>query len=114
MENNYTEAPASITLTLKTPKGFEALYTVRDTDAASLLNRMANLEVHIVNSGYTPYTRYPAKNDTTVAKKEFPAGPACDSCKSPTNIVEGFSKKNNKPYKMIKCSNPVCKWVVWL
>lgn len=58
MTNNeikdLNEAPASVTLSVVTPKGFPGLFTVRDTSGLELLIKLDSIENKLIEKGYKP------------------------------------------------------------
>lgn len=51
--NGLPEAPASATVKIKSPNGFEYLFTMRDEKASNLLYKMQAMEKHLIEKGYT-------------------------------------------------------------
>ena len=109
------EAPASVTLSVVTPKGYNALFTLRETTGSELLEKIGFLEVKLEELGYKPQMRQ------TFGKKEleYVEGKSCPLCKG--KLVKKRTKAG-KPYH--KCENgkwnPTtqtaegCKFVDWL
>lgn len=50
--NDFSEAPASVTYTAKSPKGFELLFTVRADSGIELLGKLHVIEEQLVSLGY--------------------------------------------------------------
>lgn len=48
------EAPASASMKVKSPLGYEYIFTMRDESAKTLLFKMNAMEVHMNASGFTP------------------------------------------------------------
>lgn len=57
MENNLNEAPASATLSVITPKGFNTLFTIRDMSVNELIKKITIVEDKLDELGYKPQIR---------------------------------------------------------
>ena len=82
------EAAASATLSVITPKGYNTLFTVRDTEVSELVKKIAFLEVKFEELGYKPQ---PAK--TFGAKEQKPVEYTdylCPVCGS--KVIKGVTK----------------------
>ena len=53
-QNNLNEAPASATLSVITPKGFNTLFTIRDMSVNELIKKITIVEEKISELGYKP------------------------------------------------------------
>lgn len=56
-QNNLNEAPASATLSVITPKGFNTLFTIRDMSVNELIKKITIVEEKISELGYKPQVR---------------------------------------------------------
>lgn len=56
-ENQLPEAPASITLNVKTPKGFPGLLTLRDSKMKDLILNIETIEKLLDSRGWTPHEK---------------------------------------------------------
>jgi hypothetical protein len=93
------EAPASVTLSVVTPKGYNALFTLREVTGLDLLKKIEGLEVKLEELGYKPQVRsagFPKKEQVFVDGK----CPKCDG-----RLIEKVSKAGKKFHK---CENG--KW----
>lgn len=65
MDNKLNEAPASATVKIKSPKGFEYLFTLREMNGTTLLSKMETLELTLLEKGYSAlsqsFSKYPEK-----------------------------------------------------
>lgn len=65
MENNLNEAPASATVKIKSKNGFEYLFTLREMNGTTLLDKMEKLEITLSSKGYVPsvqtFSKFPPK-----------------------------------------------------
>lgn len=103
--STHSEAPASVTLSVKSPKGFDVLFTLRNDDFDAMIISMLKAEAVLFRLGYTAKGSFgsnatPEKPAETIA---WDMAILCDQCKSPTRVISGISKKTNKPYKMRVC-----------
>lgn len=98
-KNNMPEAPASVTYSITTPGGFNALFTVRDTSGTELINKMKIIESSLIVQGYKPQERKAwgggAKVEKPIVYVENEACPVCGS-----KLIEAETSKG----KIIKCS----------
>lgn len=103
-QNNSTEAPASATVTCKTPGGFEVLLTSRDFDNKELtrkqLAHLLNLDKALIASGFSPVVRGFGKQQKPI---EYVPDRLCPTCQN--KLVYGTKKDGEK---FIKCS--MNKW----
>lgn len=104
--STHTEAPASVTLSVKSPKGFDILFTLRNTNFVDMLADLQNAEAKLFDLGYVAkggFAQTSAPAQTPKPEIVWDYAILCDACKSPTTIISGVSKKTGKPYKMRKC-----------
>lgn len=82
-KQQFPEAPASVTLTVMTPKGYPALFSVRDMDWKSLVQEIESLEKDLEERGYTPQVKTygapvkPASQAPTAPQNTISNGPRC-------------------------------------
>lgn len=120
MDNkNIPEAVASVTYSITSPNGFNALFTVRSTSGTELLNQMKLIESQLTTNGYKPQER---KAWGGAKREEKPIvyveGRACPMCGE--RLVETTTSTGKK---LIKCSTQKfdfttkqvsgCKYVEW-
>lgn len=100
-ENIIGEAPASATLSVVTPKGYNTLFTLREMSGTTLLTKITSLENKLEKLGYKPQVK-----QTFGQKKEieYVEGKACPKCKG--RMVKKVSSKTNKEFH--QCENK--KW----
>jgi hypothetical protein len=91
------EAPASATLSVITPAGYNTLFTVRDTEVSELVKKIAKLEEVFVQLGYKPQ---PAKQFGQKVEKDYVQGRVCP--KDGGKLVNKVSKAGKK---YIACEN---------
>ena len=101
--STHSEAPASVTLSVKSPKGFDVLFTLRNDDFDTMIYSMQKAESKLAELGYTPKGSFNATPETPAETVVWDHAIACDQCKSPTRVISGVSKKTGKPYKMRIC-----------
>ncbi len=116
--NNSTEAPASSTVTIKTPGGFEVLLTSRDFEDKDLtrkqLAHLLNLDKALIASGFSPVVRGFGKQQKPV---EYVEGRTC-----PIDGARLIKAKKKDGSDYIRCENNKfingqqsgCKYVDWL
>lgn len=117
MTDNQTlpEAPASATLSVVTPRGYNTLFTLRETSGLTLLDKIESLEKELERREYKPQVK-----QAFGVKKEldYVEGKTCP--KDGGRLVKKVTKAG-KPYH--KCENgkwnPVsgasgCDFVDWL
>ena len=78
------EAKASVTYSIKSPKGFDLLFTMRSMDEGELLSLMEETEEFLVKEGYT------AKGGTKPVEKS--TDKECPKCGSPLVEIEAKGK----------------------
>lgn len=72
------EAPASATVKVISPNGFEILFTIRDTDAAMLFRRVQSMVGYLEHSGYTPPPQRGGRSKKTYVQAPADGGaPLC-------------------------------------
>lgn len=113
---DFTEAPASNTFKVKSPAGFEHMFTMRDESVKELLIKIDTVEKALAEKGWTPL----AQNQ--FGKKErqvdYVEGRQCPKCGN--KLVHTVTKAGKK---FIKCetnkwdfANKVatgCDWTEW-
>lgn len=95
-QTSYTDAPASVTFSIKTKGGFNALFSIREESGIALLDKMALIEERFAEDGITPQP-----DRTFGAKKPLNIVPGrkCPLCGN--DLVETITSTGKK---MIKCS----------
>lgn len=88
------EAPSSVTLSLITPKGFPALFTLRETTGTALINKIALLEKELEEKGYKPQS---VRGSYQKKELEYVQGRTCPKCGS--RLVVAFKKDGSKFFK---------------
>ena len=81
------EAAASATLSVITPKGYNTLFTVRDTEVSELVKKIAFLEVKFEELGYKPQPSrtFGAKEQKPVEYTDYATG----FCSLAPKVLEG-------------------------
>lgn len=72
-KSQLPEAPASVTVKIKSPAGYEYLFTMRDESAKNLLFKIDAMEKHYIANGFTPIAQgngFPKREEKP--KKECP------------------------------------------
>jgi len=94
--DNLPEAPASVTYSVTTAKGYPILFTLRETSGKDLLEKMDAVEKVFEEKGYKPQVRQ------GFAKKEveYVEGKKCPQCGG--RMIKKVSK-TGKPFE--KCEN---------
>ena len=95
----HSEAPASVSYTLKSPEGYPLIFTARYETVGDLVNELEGIEQSFKDMGYTP----DLKQRGGFAKKPVvKTGEACPKCKG--DLIEA-SKKDGTKFK--KCENNI-------
>lgn len=110
------EAPASVTYTITSKGGFNALFTIRDVAGTDLLEKMEQIEKTLVEKEYKPQVRIPFGQKKEIVYVE---GKVCPLCKG--RLVERATKAGKKyhacengKYDFATKSVTGCKFVDWL
>lgn len=118
-QSQLPEAAASVTYSITSESGFNALFTIRDVNGMALLDTMKTIEKYLKDQKYTPQVKQSFGGG---AKKEvqYVEGKVCPLCKG--RLIKAVSSKTNKEFH--KCENgkynPTtkmtdgCKFVDWL
>jgi len=96
---DYPEAPASVSYTIKTKNGFSAIFTMRDTEAKELVNKMSTIEEYWLKTGVTPDIKTYGKPPSNPV--EYVEGRNCPNC---GNKLVYFEIKTKPGIKHIRCS----------
>jgi hypothetical protein len=91
------EAPASATLSVITPSGYNTLFTVRDTQVSELVKKIETLEGIFERMGYKPQ---PTRTFGGQKEKDYVQGRVCP--KDGGKLVNKVSKTGKK---FISCDN---------
>jgi hypothetical protein len=110
------EAPASATLSIVTPKGYNTLFTLRDMTGESLLTKITALEAKLEALGYKPQVR------PVFGKKEveYVEGRTCPKCqgrlvkKTKKNGGMFYQCENKKWDAMLNKNVGSCDYTDWL
>lgn len=95
-QTSYTDAPASVTYSIKTKTGFNCLFSIREESGVDLLDKMQLVETRFVTDGITPQPEksYGAKKPVNIVPNR-----KCPLCGS--DLVETTTSAGKR---MIKCS----------
>ena len=101
-QTNIPEAVASVTYSVTSKNGFNALFTVRGESGTNLLEAMETIETVLKDKGYVPQVKQSFGGGV---KKEvqYVEGKVCPKCKGKLIIK---SRKDGKPFH--QCENK--KW----
>lgn len=115
--NNLNEAPASASTKIKSPNGFEWIFTVRDEKASVLSFKMKAMEENWLKYGFSPVIQGFGKK--VEKAKEFVEGEGCELCGA--RLVAGTTKTGKQYYKCEKQSYNFqtrqaegCSFIRWL
>ena len=96
-QTNIPEAVASVTYSVISKDGYNALFTIRGTSGADLLETMGTIEKVLASKGYKPQV----KQSFGVKKEvEYIEGRSCPVCK---NRLVSRTKKDGEKYE--QCEN---------
>lgn len=110
MIDNLPEAAASATVKVKTPKGFEWLFTMRDNAVSDLVKKIKTIEKVFETEGWQSGSITTRKQLTLPLNK---MDQTCDICGAPAGCRSGTSKKTGNPWKAVFCSvdESHTKWI---
>lgn len=91
-ENTLNEAPASVTYSIVSPNGFNALFTVRDMTGLDLLTKMTAIEKKFVEQGIKPQIKQAFGQKKELEYAIYP----CPTCGKRVVIVQTSKGKMEK------------------
>ena len=110
------EAPASVTYSITSKGGFNALFTIRATSGKELLETMDSIERVLVAKEYIPQVRqsFGAKKEV-----EYVEGKKCPKCggrlvKKVSSVGKPFHKCENGKWDFQTKQSTGCDFVDWL
>jgi hypothetical protein len=114
--NEIGEAPASATLSVVTPKGYNTLFTVRDMSGLELLKKMTAIEAELEKRGYKPQVKLAFGQKKEV---EYVQGKVCPKCGGRliakiSSIGKPFHKCENGKWDFQTKQATGCDFVDWL
>lgn len=93
------ETKNSVTYSVKTPNGYEVLFTMRDDTPELLLAKMQKLEIHMATQGFEAMTKgYKKSNNSNYSNSNSGSEPATEKQESlikakwPLEWKEGMTK----------------------
>ena len=114
--NIIGEAPASATLSVVTPKGYNTLFTLREMSGEVLLTKITALENKLETLGYKPQVKqvFGAKKEV-----EYVEGKKCPKCggrlvKKVSSVGKPFHKCENGKWDFATKQATGCDFVDWL
>jgi hypothetical protein len=115
-QSELPEAPASVTYSVTSKDGFNALFTIRGTSGKDLLTTMEKIEEVLVTRGYKPQEKR-----TFGAKKEVEYVEKTNCPKCGGRLVKKFTKENklfhkceNGKYDFTTKTNTGCDYINFL
>jgi hypothetical protein len=116
LTNEIGEAPASATLSVVTPKGYNTLFTLREMTGHALLEKITALEAKLETLGYKPQVKavFGAKKEV-----EYVEGKKCPKCggrliKKVSSVGKPFHKCENGKWDFTTKQTTGCDYVDWL
>jgi hypothetical protein len=110
------EAPASVTYSITSPTGYNALFTIREMSGLELLAKMTSIEKKLNELGYKPQIKM--SFGSKEAKPIVYADHVCPSCGSKVVIVETSKGKMEKcetqKYDFKTKTSSGCAYIKWL
>jgi hypothetical protein len=96
--NQIGEAPASATLSVVTPKGYNTLFSLREMDGMTLLSKITSLENKLEELGYKPQIKLAFGQKKEIEYVKTPNGDdmLCPTCKM--GHVKIIHAKDGKTY----------------
>lgn len=116
------EAVASATLTVTTPQGFSALFTIREPSAVKLFASLSDIETKLIEDGYKPQQSYKSSGGSFGSKPtyqpDFVPGAKCPTCLSPLIYAKksdgtSFIKCSTAKWNKFEKKNTGCDFVDW-
>jgi ssDNA-binding Zn-finger/Zn-ribbon topoisomerase 1 len=116
-KNIIGEAPASATLSVVTPKGYNTLFTLREMSGEMLLKKISALESKLETLGYKPQVKssgFPKK------EVEYVPGKSCPKCggrlilKKKSDGTPFHQCENKKWNSFTKQNEGTCDFTDWL
>lgn len=95
-QTSYTDAPASVTYSIKTKTGFNCLFSIREESGIDLLDKMLKVESRFAADGITPQ---PDRSYGVKKPLNIVAGRKCPLCSN--DLVETTTSAGKR---MIKCA----------
>ncbi len=116
LTNEIGEAPASATLSVVTPKGYNTLFTLREMTGTALLEKITALEAKLETLGYKPQIKLAFGQKKEI---EYVQGQVCPLCKGRlikaiSKAGKEFHKCENGKYNAMTRTTDGCKFVDWL
>ena len=113
-ENILNEAPASVTYSIISPNGYSALFTVRETTGAALMDKMVAIEARFERVGYKPQMSG-SKFSKPVVYVEGKMCPKCGGRLVEKQKKDGtpFWKCENQKYNPVTRENFGCDYIDW-
>ena len=111
------EAPASVTYSVQTPGGYNALFTLREMDGLTLLSKMSSLEDVLSQKGYKPQIKpvYGQREQKPVEYASYPC-PECGSKVTKASTKDGklFEACETRKYDFKTKQTSGCAYIKWL
>lgn len=114
--NELPEAPASVTYSIVSPTGYNALFTIREMTGLDLLTKMTALEKKLDEMGYKPQIK------TSFGQKKevvYVPNAECPKCKG--RLIDKTSKNGkrfheceNRKYDFKTGVTSGCEYINWL
>jgi len=110
------EAPASATLSVITPNGYNALFTIRDVEVSELIRKIYLIEGSFEKLGYKPQ---PSRTFNKEQKPVEYADYVCPTCgkrvtKNTTKENKKFEACETRQYDFKTKSTTGCSYIKWI
>lgn len=113
---NLNEAPASVTYTITSKGGFNALFTIRDVTGTDLLEKMDKIEKALIDREYKPQIKPIFGQKKEIVYIEGKVCPLCKGrlIKKVTKAGKEYHACENGKYDFATGVRSGCKFVDWL
>lgn len=112
--NDLQEAPASVTYSITSQGGFNALFTIREMTGLDLLNKMSVIEKKLVELGYKPQIKPVFGQKKEIVYADY----NCPTCGKRVVVAETTRGKVEKcetqKYDYQTKTNTGCAYTKWL
>jgi len=82
------ETKNSVTYSVKTPNGYEVLFTMRDDTPELLLAKMQKLEIHMATNGFEAITKGYKKSGSYSSGSSFSGGSDASATEKQENLIK--------------------------
>lgn len=111
--NDLQEAPASVTYSITSQGGFNALFTIREMTGLGLLEKMTVIEKKLTDMGYKPQIKPAFGQKKELEYADYPC-PKCGSKVVKSTTATGKKLEKCETQKFINNQKSGCEYTLWL